>query len=43
LKLALLGNIKRITKHVYLLTPMNVGINDPEPAEEVVDGLLIQP
>ena len=43
LKLALLANIKRITKHVYLLTPMNVGINDPEPAEEVVDGLLIQP
>lgn len=43
LKLALLGNIKRITKHVYLLTPVNVGINDPDPAEEVVDSLLIQP
>lgn len=43
LKLALLGNIKRITKHVYLLTPASVGINDPDPAEEVVDSLLIQP
>jgi cell division inhibitor SepF len=43
LKLALLGNIKRITKHVYLLTPVHVGINDPEPAEEVVDGLLVRP
>lgn len=43
LKLALLGNIKRITKHVYLLTPMHVGINDPDPAEEVVDGLLVRP
>lgn len=43
LKLALLGNIKRITKHVYLLTPGSVGINDPDPAEEVVDSLLIQP
>jgi cell division inhibitor SepF len=43
LKLALLGNIKRITKHVYLLTPNNVGVNDPDPAEEVVDSLLVRP
>jgi cell division inhibitor SepF len=43
LKLALLGNIKRITKHVYLLTPVHVGVNDPEPAEDVVDSLLIRP
>ena len=43
LKLALMGNIKRITKHVYLLTPVHVGINDPDPAEEVVDGFLVRP
>ncbi len=43
LKLALLGNIKRITKHVYLLTPMSVAVNDPDPAEEVVDSLLVRP
>jgi cell division inhibitor SepF len=43
LKLALMGNIKRITKHVYLLTPIHVGINDPDPAEEVVDGFLVRP
>ena len=43
LKLALMGNIKRITKHVYLLTPIHVGINDPDPAEEVVDGFLVLP
>jgi cell division inhibitor SepF len=43
LKLALLGNIKRITKHVYLLTPHHVGVNDPDPAEEVVDGFLVRP
>lgn len=43
LKLALLGNIKRITKHVYLLTPVSVAINDPDPAEEVVDGFLVRP
>ncbi|MFM1973265.1 MAG: hypothetical protein RLZZ345_349 [Actinomycetota bacterium] len=43
LKLALMGNIKRITKHVYLLTPGHVGINDPDPAEEVVDGFLVRP